>query len=78
MKSAYPYIHRHPTTGVTELDNGMTLRDWFAGMALQGLMPNTFKTPPDDYPDGSLAELWAGMAYEMADAMMKERENKYE
>ena len=35
---AYPYMHKHPTSGQTEIAAGMDLRDWFAGMALQGLL----------------------------------------
>lgn len=43
---------------------GMTLRDWFAGMALQGLIENAY-TPLDD----GIAET----AYKIANAMMKAR-----
>jgi len=66
MKSAYPYIHRHPTTGVTELDNGMTLRDYFAGQALPRLM--------------GTANINAAVesAYRWADEMIKAREKKDE
>ena len=45
--------------------SGMSMRDWFAGMAMQGLLSNS---------DG-----WQGMggaekrAYEIADDMLKER-----
>jgi hypothetical protein len=46
--------------------NGMTLRDWFAGQALAGMLAN---------PDS-----WTGaggvMAYRYADAMLKAREVK--
>jgi hypothetical protein len=42
---------------------GMTLRDWFAGHALTGLMSNT--TMP--------CAPWAETAYRVADAMLAER-----
>ena len=47
---------------------GMSLRDWFAGMALQGLLaaPST----------SGNAEQFAGVAYCHADAMLAEREKK--
>ena len=44
--------------------NGMSLRDWFAGVALQGLIANAGALPTDDL---SFA------AYDYADAMLKER-----
>lgn len=46
----------------------MTLRDWFAGLAMQGRLANS------DRFEGS-AEREAKEAYEFADAMLKEREN---
>jgi hypothetical protein len=51
------------------LDHGMTLRDWFAGMALQGRLANAaFDTVPK--------EAWAREAYRYADAMITEREKE--
>ena len=41
---------------------GMTLRDWFAGMSLQGMAPHI--------DDEVKAARWC---YEMADAMLEER-----
>jgi hypothetical protein len=66
MKSAYPYIHRHPTSGITELDDGMTLRDYFAGQVLPRLMGT-----------GDIQEC-VKSAYKWADAMLEQRENKDE
>ena len=49
---------------------GMTLRQWYAGMALQGLIP-IIGIPEDRQPD----ELWnratAKEAFALADAMVK-------
>jgi len=43
---------------------GMDLRDWFAGMALQGVVVDGYC----DFP-----ELAANHAYKIADAMMEQR-----
>jgi len=47
---------------------GMTLRDYFAAKAMQGML-----THPDSRADVD-ASVYAKGAYVMADAMMKERE----
>jgi hypothetical protein len=44
--------------------NGMTLRDYFAAKAMQGMITRRILSDPDD----------ALIAYKMADAMMKARE----
>ena len=55
-------------------NQGMSLRDWFAGQALQGLLE------PDDvhYMDGTPNRLKAvvSVARQIADAMMEAREAK--
>lgn len=50
--------------------SGMTLRDWFAGQALAGLVadPNTRGWETENMPGK------AEFCYELADAMIKERE----
>lgn len=51
--------------------DGMTLRDYFAAKAMQGLLAaqiHGFNDRPANGP-------FASMAYEMADAMLKAREN---
>lgn len=50
---------------------GMKMRDWFAGMALQG----TIRIIRWD-GDEENQELAVSLAYEIADAMMKERLKK--
>ena len=55
---------------------GMTLRDWFAGMALQGIvhavsaaaLHRSAQTPPDD--------IMARWSYDYADSMLAARERK--
>jgi hypothetical protein len=54
-------------TACTEQD-GMTLRDWFAGQALAGLLRDGIDVHGIDDS--------AYLAYEMADAMLKAREVK--
>ena len=56
---AFPVIYN----GVHE--EGMDLRDYFAAKALQGLLASDTHAPVDTF---------AEKAYEMADAMMKARE----
>ena len=68
---AYPFSHRHPTTGVTTSSEGMDLRDHFAGLAMQSLIWNQ---DVDLENKSDVAEV----AYAYADAMMKAREPKDE
>ena len=60
---AEPYQVRH---------EGMSLRDWFAGMALQGL---TARIPPGDLGTVSIQDI-GDTAYQLADAMLREREKQ--
>ena len=66
---AYPFLHKHPTTGETTLSHGMELRDWFAGLSLQ-----EFMTSRDELEYEEIAEC----CYELADAMIKVRGNRNE
>ena len=65
---AFPLHFKHPTTGLIVEEQGMDLRDWFAGMALPSLA--------DDLDIGLTFEQVAGDAYKIADAMIKQREVK--
>jgi hypothetical protein len=65
---AYPFQHKSPTSGLTESSSGMDLRDWYAGLAMQGLLK---VNRPTDI--GVLREEWANEAYLLADAMLKAR-----
>ena len=53
-----------PTTAVYESEKGMTLRDYFAAKAMQGLMAGDFTGGYDDF---------ASHSYQIADAMMAAR-----
>jgi phage gp46-like protein len=61
---AYPYMHKHPTSGQTTISEGMDLRDYFAGQALQGLLASDVIDKID---------VFASKSYELADLMMKQR-----
>ncbi len=52
---------------------GMSLRDWYAGMVMTGLAVNFNDLLPTD--SRSSIKHMVGMAYEIADAMLKERKN---
>jgi hypothetical protein len=65
-----------------EPDNyeGMTLRDWFAGMALAGMMANPVieqemqKLDEKKISDEVQIKAFVGIIFDFADAMLKERE----
>ena len=60
---AYPYMHKHPTTGQTTISEGMDLRDWFAGIAMQTLIVRKQTILADDVKK----------SYEIADLMIQQR-----
>jgi len=53
----------------SEIQHGMSLRDWFAGQVLSGIMANT------DWSE-NCHESIASAAYDNADAMLAAREAK--
>lgn len=67
---ARPYFE-HPTSGEwSPAQDGMSLRDWFAGQAVVGIIASEgeSRTPSD---------IAAKRAYEVADAMLKARVNNH-
>jgi hypothetical protein len=56
----------HPSGQIAYGRKGMSLRDWFAGQALAGLLAGRFST-------GDKAPNWANSSYAIADAMLKAR-----
>ena len=62
---AFPSTHHN---GWGEPEKGMTLRDYFAAKAMQGLLSDPDWRQDMDFDDTALA------AYKMADAMLKARE----
>lgn len=60
-----PVAYHDPKGKVYLAETGMSLRDYFAAMALQGMLAVE--------PSDATATEFAHQAYEMADAMLKER-----
>ena len=70
---AYPFLHKHPTSGQTTMSEGMDLRDYFAAKAMQGFISaSTTQLIASD------VHLQARSSYFVADAMMEAREVKHE
>jgi hypothetical protein len=63
---AFPFQHKDPTTGLTNISVGMTLRDYFAAQVMQSLMWDK-DASLDSHQD--VAEV----SYRYADAMMEAR-----
>jgi len=59
-------LHPSPT-----MQSGMTLRDWFAGMSLNGMRSSKFQRRSEDCPLSS--EDISCLAYQDADAMISQR-----
>lgn len=53
---------------LTYREFGMTLRDYFAAKAMQGMVEA-------EYGDRLIEDTWAGYAYRIADAMLKARQS---
>jgi hypothetical protein len=58
-----------PSPALQTFKEGMTLRDYFAAKAMQGLMGRAW----GDMDADKLFRTWANSAYKMADAMLKAR-----
>lgn len=68
------FVHPHPVMGIRDgsayydATPGMTLRDWFAGQALTGIMAN-----PRAWLDSDGVLRFSEIAYAKADAMLAAR-----
>ena len=62
--AAFPAFEHHPNYGQMLAVGGMTLRDYFAAKAMQGMMHDVSQ------PVGEVIAEWA---YQVADAMLKAR-----
>ena len=83
---AFPQLIKIDTLGlhgqVNQFSGGMSLRDWFAGMALQGILSPLLGTAPGVSSLNQLSqeknmtqfEMIAERCYSLADAMLKQRE----
>lgn len=70
LKDDYVYPR---TTGLGQQAPGMELRDWFAGLALQGIMSRMSQSEFDSSVNADDWSMQVGDAYEIADAMIEER-----
>lgn len=66
---AFPFVTDDDKAEHLTVEWGMSLRDWFAGMALQGLLAMC----AGENVNPGTAEKAAEVAYEHADAMLNER-----
>lgn len=64
--TAFPLVYDDEIKLTKEIHSGMTMRDWFAGKAMQGLLA-------DRSWQGMTTDQVAEFSYFMADAMLKER-----
>lgn len=55
-------------------EHGMSLRDWYAGMALQGILANANNSIQKI--DHESLGLLAAVTYQLADAMLAQREGE--
>jgi hypothetical protein len=69
---AFPFQHKDPTTGLTNISVGMTMRDYFAAKAMQGYCSD------QQHVRNCTIQMTAESAYDVADAMLKAREVKYD
>jgi hypothetical protein len=58
---------------ITACEPGMTLRDWFAGKALSGMLSYPGDERRGSYHNNSTPDLIAVDAYGLADAMLRAR-----
>lgn len=76
---AFPEGGNNINSGYWEIYGGMSLRDYFAAKAMQGLLCNSEVERYRQTIDGRVSEsrqieAISQMCYEMADAMLKSRE----
>lgn len=64
---AFPFVFDDTATRSRQVYTGMSIRDWFAGMAMQGMVASDIECGPEQVP------IIVKSAYVMADAMLKER-----
>lgn len=71
---AFPVSHDMALIAGLQNAYGMTLRDYFAAKAMQGLMARNWSNHKGT--DEELIGVWARSSYAVADAMLKARDEK--
>jgi hypothetical protein len=76
--SAFPQSYRVPGHSTVVGESGMSLRDWFAGQALAGIMASPLEYVRGAKETGrghlSMGEVFVQQAYAAADKMLAARE----
>jgi hypothetical protein len=74
---AFPVLKQHNNGYVSQVAEGMTLLDWFAGMAMQSALVDAHIPGIEADPIAPEAAHWLGVlakaSYRVADAMIQER-----
>ena len=71
--SAFPVTPTDNSGQIGPTEYGLTKREWFAGMALQGMMESDENVDPEFIgTHGKWADVVAKRAYGYADAMLRE------
>lgn len=73
--SAFPFVDRSESqNNLMAFDAGMTLRDYFANSAMQGLLSNECEIQRAVKKSPDVNSVIASISYSLADAMLKQRE----
>ena len=70
--AAFPYVEIDSRHG-TRVECGMSLRDWFAGQAISGLVSLGKNLETENASCDTQSDVASDQAYAIADAMMKAR-----
>jgi hypothetical protein len=78
LGSEHAFPHMHYSSGMIDLKGGLSKREWFAAMALQGLLSNPDVKPKYEANEIDLQRVsevnasYATVAVSLADALLKE------
>jgi hypothetical protein len=71
---AFPFVSHGGIHEHQWCSGGMSLRDYFAATALQGIIAAQANPQSNEYADDACKRTFPRHAYEFADAMLKQRE----
>lgn len=71
---AFPELGNVGYKSEWESESGMTLRQYYAGQAMVGIIANFHNIDKSDYPNMPGGKMIAAMAYDIADAMINEND----